>query len=326
LSAAAAAGATNVKVASVTGLVGGNTITIDSTGANPETVTMTTVGTSGAGGTGVTFAPALAFAHASGATVVKNGVAGTQNLGFGSRGSGLRCTTDAPLVQDPSSSTTLYLGCNILARSTNRGASWTTIATADSLTGPAPADDGPNNNPLYAGQFPTISTIAASKSDPNTIYVGTDNGRLWKTTDLGVAWQEFPNPFAPGPARWITSVIVDPVDSNHAFASYGGFREGYTSANVYETTDGTTWKNVSGNLPNAPVNFLAYDRANDTVYAATDFGVFFAQKDKHWKKLGANLPNTATEDLKIQVATGELYVASFGRGTWRIPLVPGTAH
>ena len=260
LSAAAAVGATNVKLASVTGLVVGNTITIDSTGANPETVTMTTVGTAGAAGTGVTFAPALAFAHASGATVVKNGVTGTQSLGFGSRGSGLRCTTDAPLVQDPSSSTTLYLGCNKLSRSTNRGANWTTIAAPDALTGPAPADDGPNNNPLYAGQFPTISTIAPSKSDPNTIYVGTDNGRLWKTTDLGGTWQEFPNPFAPDPARWVTSVIVDPLDSNHAYASYGGFREGYTSANVYETTDGATWTNVSGNLPNAPVNFLAYDR------------------------------------------------------------------
>ena len=324
LSAAAAVGATNVKVASVTGLVAGNTITVDSTGANPETVTMTAVGTAGAAGTGVTFTPALAFAHASGATVVKNGVAGTQSLGFGSRGSGLRCTTDAPLVQDPSSSATLYLGCNLLARSTNRGATWTTIAPVDSLTGPAPAVDGPYNNRLYAGQFPTISTIAASKSAPITIYVGTDNGRLWKTTDLGGAWQEFPNPFAPDPPRWITSVIVDPLDSNHAFASYGGFREGYTSANVYETTDGTTWKNVSGNLPNAPVNFLAYDRGNDTLYAATDFGVFFTQSgDKKWQKLGANLPNTATEDLKVQAESGKLYVATFGRGTWRIPLVAG---
>ena len=156
--------------------------------------------------------------------------------------------------------------------------------------------------------------------------MGTDNGRLWKTIDLGATWQEFPNPFAPDPARWVTSVIVDPVDSNHAYASYGGFREGYTSANVYETTDGTTWKNVSGKLPNAPVNFLAYDRTNDTVYAATDLGVFFSQKDKHWKTLGNNLPNTATEDLKIQAASGQLYVATFGRGTWRIPLVPGTAH
>ena len=113
-----------MKVASVAGLVTGNTITVDSTGANPETVTMTTVGTQGATGTGVSFTPALAFAHASGATVVKNGVAGTQSLGFGSRGSNLRCTTDAPLVQDPSNSATLLIGCNNLSRSTNRGSSW----------------------------------------------------------------------------------------------------------------------------------------------------------------------------------------------------------
>jgi len=329
LSAAAAVGATNVKVGSVTGLAAGNTITIDSTGANPETVTMTTVGTSGSGGTGVTFTPALAFAHASGAIVVKNGVAGTQSLPFGSRGSGLRCTTDAPLVQDPSSSTTLYLGCNNLSRSTNRGATWTQIAPPDALTGPAPPDDSAANNPLYAGQFPSISTIAPSKSDPNTIYVGTDNGRLWRTTTLGVSWQEFPNPFAPDPPRWVTSVIVDPADSGHAYASYGGFREGYTSANVYESSadaDGNvTWENVSGNLPNAPVNFLAYDRQADVVYAATDLGVFFmAQDNKKWKRLGDNLPNTATEDLKLQASSSLLYVGTFGRGTWRVPLIPGT--
>src|SRR3954470_8066871 len=68
LAAAAAAGATNVKVASVAGLFAGNTITIDSTGSSPETVTMTTVGAAGPTGSGVTFTPALAVAHASGAT------------------------------------------------------------------------------------------------------------------------------------------------------------------------------------------------------------------------------------------------------------------
>ena len=148
-----------------------------------------------------------------------------------------------------------------------------------------------------------------TKSDPNTIYAGTDNGRLWKTTTLGSSWQEFPNPFAPAPARWVTSVIADPVDPSHAYVSYGGFREGYRSANVYETTiagHALKLKNISGNLPNAPVNFLAYDRPNDTVYAATDLGVFFMQHDnKVWTKLGDNLPNTATEDLKIQASSGQ---------------------
>jgi hypothetical protein len=77
LSTAANAGDTNVKVGSVTSMVAGNTLTIDATGANPETVTITTVGTSGAGGTGVTFTPALAFAHASGAIVTVNGAFST---------------------------------------------------------------------------------------------------------------------------------------------------------------------------------------------------------------------------------------------------------
>jgi hypothetical protein len=46
--------------------------------------------------------------------------------------------------------------------------------------------------------------------------------------------------------------------------------------------------------------------------------------NKVWTKLGDNLPNTATEDLKIQASSGKLYVGTFGRGTWRIPLVAGT--
>jgi hypothetical protein len=194
------------------------------------------------------------------------------------------------------------------------------------LTGPAPADDSTTNNPLYAGQYATVSTIGPSKSSPSTLYVGTDNGRLWRTTDLGANWQEFPNPFAPNPPRWVTSVVVDPANSTHAYVSYGGFRDGYTAANVFETTKArqTTWKNVSGNLPNAPVNMLAYDQANGTLYAATNLGVFFMQNDsKVWQKLGDNLPDTATEDLKIQASSGALYVATFGRGTWRIPLVTG---
>jgi hypothetical protein len=333
LSAAAAVGATNIKVGSVTGLAPGQTLTVDSTGANPETVTISTVGTSGAGGTGVTFTPALAFAHAMGSTVSKNNVPGTVSLGFGSRGSGLRCTTDAPLVADPTTPSTLYIGCNALFRSTNRGATWTTIAAPDLLTGPDPPDDNVSNNPLYAGQFATISTLAPAKSDPNTIYVGTDNGRLWKTTDLGVTWQEFPNPFDPAPPRWVTSVVVDPVDAAHAYVSYGGFRDGVTAANVFETTTagsnggtGVTWKNVSGNLPNAPVNSIAYDRANGTLYAASDLGVFYMQNDdKVWQRLGTNLPATALEDVKVQSSSQQLYVASFGRGVWRIPLVSGTA-
>jgi photosystem II stability/assembly factor-like uncharacterized protein len=71
LSAASIVGATNVKVASVTGYFVGGYMTVD-TGANAETVQVTTVGTTGAGGTGITFTPALTLAHLSGAAVAGN--------------------------------------------------------------------------------------------------------------------------------------------------------------------------------------------------------------------------------------------------------------
>jgi hypothetical protein len=63
--AAASAGATNVKVASVSGFTVGMHVTID-TGANAESKVIQTVGTPGAGGTGITLTTALANAHANG--------------------------------------------------------------------------------------------------------------------------------------------------------------------------------------------------------------------------------------------------------------------
>ena len=63
--AAANAGDTNVKVASVNGFAIGMQVTID-TGANAESKVVQTVGTGGAGGTGITLTTALANTHANG--------------------------------------------------------------------------------------------------------------------------------------------------------------------------------------------------------------------------------------------------------------------
>jgi hypothetical protein len=62
LAAAASAGDTNVKVTSVSGFAAGQTLRVGT-----ELVAITSVGTAGAGGTGISFAPALASPHASGA-------------------------------------------------------------------------------------------------------------------------------------------------------------------------------------------------------------------------------------------------------------------
>jgi hypothetical protein len=68
LAAAATAGSTNVKMTGRTGVgfAAGETLLLDPFG-DPELVTITTVGTAGAAGTGITFTPALASDHVAGA-------------------------------------------------------------------------------------------------------------------------------------------------------------------------------------------------------------------------------------------------------------------
>ena len=52
-----------------------------------------------------------------------------------------------------------------------------------------PADEN-DLGPFYANEYATISAIAPAKSATavpyaQTLYVGTDTGRVWKTTDAG---------------------------------------------------------------------------------------------------------------------------------------------
>ena len=81
LSAAAAAGATNIKVASVANFVVGDKITVDQAAngfgkGDPEVRTITAVGTAGATGTGITLDAPLSRAHAN-ARFVEGSRAGT---------------------------------------------------------------------------------------------------------------------------------------------------------------------------------------------------------------------------------------------------------
>ena len=98
LSAAASAGATNIKVRNVNGFAVGDRITVG-TPANKETVTVTAVGTPGPAGAGMDFTPALAQAHINSETVVDPGTGldlaaplqfnHAANLPFSDRGTGI---------------------------------------------------------------------------------------------------------------------------------------------------------------------------------------------------------------------------------------------
>lgn len=240
----------------------------------------------------------------------------SQRFPFGTRHSE-RITSDAPVVLDPNNPSIVYFGGQVLDRSTDRGATFTQISPpGDFLTGPVPPEDD-DKGPFFSGLYAAITSIGVAKTDANTLYVGTDTGRLWKTTDLGAHWSEFTGKGLP--VRWVNAIVVDPADANHVFVAFSGYREGDLAANVWETTDGgDSWHNVSGSLPNAPVEMLTYDQPNDQLYAATDLGLFYSKSGgRGWQRLGHGLPQTPVFDVKVAGST--IYAATFGRSVWRLP-------
>src|SRR5437868_668390 len=149
----------------------------------------------------------------------------------------------SPLQFDPGNSAVLYYAGNQVNRSADRALHWSVISP--DLTG------GPGRDPNYP--FGTLTTVAAAKTAGQTLFVGTDDGRVWTTTDLGSTWTRVGNPGLP--TFWVSRVAIDPSDAQTAYATFSGYRGGEDGAYVFRTLDGgATWADVTGNLPQAPVN------------------------------------------------------------------------
>jgi photosystem II stability/assembly factor-like uncharacterized protein len=116
-------------------------------------------------------------------------------------------------------------------------------------------------------------------------------------------------------------VAIDPRDEDTVYATFSGFRNGEDAAHVYKTENGgRTWRNISGNLPNAPVNdvVLDSDRKRD-VYVGTDVGVFHLKNGKkNWEAVGRGLPLAPVLDLRLHEPTDALYAGTFGRSVWKV--------
>jgi photosystem II stability/assembly factor-like uncharacterized protein len=233
---------------------------------------------------------------------------GNSNFDFTGSTSSLRRNWLTPLQFDPTNSSVLYYAGNLVNRSADKGVHWSVISP--DLTG------GPGRDPSYP--FGTVTTVAAAKTDSNRLFAGTDDGRLWFTTNLGSSWTRVTDADLPG--TWVTRVAFDPANSLVGYATFSGFRSGNPLPYVLKTTDGgTTWTSIAGNLPQAPVNDIVI--VGTTLYVASDVGVFrSANGGSTWKTAGSRLPNVPVTDLEYRAASNALYAATFGRGMFTLRL------
>lgn len=222
--------------------------------------------------------------------------------------SGDRNNWNTPVVLDPNNPSILYFGTNRLYKSTNRALSWSAIS-------PDLTQNLPQNNLTYG----TITTISVSPVNDQIIYVGTDDGQVQVTINGGTTWE---NVSSALPERWATSVVADPDEENTAYVTFSGYRFGTNTGHIYKTTDlGANWVDVSGDLPDIPINDLIKRPSSNTIYLATDVGVFYSENEgANWELFGIELPNVVITDLDYHPTENMLVAASYGRGMYKVNL------
>ena len=113
---------------------------------------------------------------------------------------------------------------------------------------------------------------------------------------------------------------VHDYDPNIVYVVFSGYNAG---EKVYKSCDGGLhWQNISGSLPNIPVNAIVHQRKyNNPLYVGTDAGVYYFNDDlSDWVPYKYGLPNVIVDQLQIHYGTGVIRAATYGRGVWQAPL------
>ncbi|MBX6332248.1 MAG: hypothetical protein IRY91_10425, partial [Gemmatimonadaceae bacterium] len=230
-----------------------------------------------------------------------------------------RFTWTSPLVFDPFDPHTLYFGAQVLLVTTDGGLHWR--AASPDLTRAQPAarrDTTPVTVANAAARgYGVIYTIAPSPVQKGLIWIGTDDGKIQRTTDGGAHWEDV-TPAGLTPWSKISILDASPLDASTAYAAVDRHRLDDFAPYVYRTHDGGRhWTLVRTGIPDG-----AYVRAvradpvrRGLLYAGTELGVYVSFDDGgHWQSLQLDLPTAPVHDLVVH--DSDLVVATHGRGFW----------
>ncbi|AGC75392.1 putative secreted protein (Por secretion system target) [Nonlabens dokdonensis] len=139
----------------------------------------------------------------------------------------------------------------------------------------------------------------------------------------GTTWTSIGLP--TGTSGEISSVDFDGTNNNNMYVTYSGYNN---NSKVFKTTNGgTSWTNISSNLPNIVTYevMLKQNQSSEYLFLATELGVYFTNNSgTSWSRLGQGLPNVNIRDIEIHYTADKLVAGSFGRGLWEINIANST--
>lgn len=232
-----------------------------------------------------------------------------------------RRTWTLPLVFSRVNPKVLYWANQQLFRTEDGGEHWRVISrdltredpgippNLDAVTAANNLGTGPRRGVIYS--------IAPSPLDARLLWVGTDDGLIWRSDDEGGFWF----PVTPnGVNAWskIAGIEASHFSANAAYVAVDRHRLGDRKPYIYRTKDrGQTWTPIVTGIRDGDfVNAVREDpRRPGMLYAATELGVYLSFDDgDHWHSLQMNLPRTSVRDLLVK--DNDLVIATHGRGFW----------
>ena len=227
-----------------------------------------------------------------------------------------------PWIQNRANTNQMFLGTYRLYRTNNAETAsagdvhWDPISP-DLTTGCTGA--APN------GARGCLISAIGSADGGDGVYVGSDDGVVSVSPDAVTSgnptWHRVGTHSLP--ARPISQFAVDRSNWRTAYAAYAGFGAATpgNTGHVFKTTDaGAHWTNITGGLPDVPVNSLLLDPSSDnTLYAGTDVGAFITVNGgKTWQRLGNGMPKVAVWQLDYDPSHAVLAAGTHGRGAYTL--------
>ncbi|HEY3837208.1 MAG TPA: sialidase family protein, partial [Bryobacteraceae bacterium] len=230
------------------------------------------------------------------------------------------------LVLDPSSPERLLLGLNSVFETQTGG----DPNSASLFGGKGWRDIGVNMG--NGGE--TITAIALAPSDPHTVYAGTDDGRVFKTSDAQDAtpsWSEvdsgLPTQVSQPNTQLVMALVVSPTNPGNVYAVTTGFlgrdddAPDFSGYNHVWTRNGGGWTSVNGNLPTklgADSLAVDWEPATPVLYVGTLRGVYTSTNlGTSWTRM-TSFPRTRVTDLDLVPSLHVLGAGTLGRGAWEI--------
>jgi hypothetical protein len=228
-----------------------------------------------------------------------------------------------PLVFSPRDPKALYFANQRLFRTTDEGRSWTPLSrdltredpgVPANLDASSAANDGgvgPRRGVIYA--------IAPSRTADRDLWVGTDDGLVWRSRDGGAHWSDV-TPKALTPWSKVTMLEASHFDPQTAYAAVDRHRLDDVAPYLYRTRDGgKSWTlSVSGIPRGSFLNAVREDPARrGLLYAGTEKGVYVSFDDgDSWQPLQSGLPVTSVRDLVVH--GDDLVIGTHGRGFYAL--------